>query len=77
MNKYKIMIKFKDGKELPIDVETETNPRMELDSFWKGARSIMRIGDFFIKPEEILWMKIEGDELEHSWNEVQDTGKEV
>lgn len=64
-DKYKLILKFKDQKTMEIEAETPVNPRdmltKELDNRWTN---VLAIGDFFIKKDDILWIKVEGEELE-------------
>lgn len=65
MDRYKVVIKFKDQRTLEIEADTSVNPKEELSKeLDKKSSSILSVGGYFIKKDEILWIQVEGEELE-------------
>ena len=63
MNTYKIIIKWKNGKDLVINAETDSNPRDTIAGAYV-PNGILYLGDYIIPINEILWIKVEGETLE-------------
>ena len=63
MNTYKIIIKWKNGKELIIDADAEKDPKETITKSYKPG-NILFLGDYIIPIDEILWIKVEGETLE-------------
>ena len=64
MDRFRIEIKFKDGKILPIEIDSEEDLRNEIAKTWSGKKSALFIGDYVISTEDIRWIKVEGERLE-------------
>ncbi len=63
MNSYKILIKFKDGKDLLIDIEADIDLRQQLFDEFPADNGRILIGDYIINAGDILWLKIDGETL--------------
>jgi len=73
MNKFNVNVKFKNGKDLGFEIGSDEDLRANIADGWKhhSAEGAMLIGDHIINPQEILWMKIEGDIV------AEPSGKEI
>ena len=64
MDTYKILINFKDGKELLIDIESNENLRDAIARKWRGKQGALYIGEYLVSVEDIRWIQIKGEKLE-------------
>ena len=66
MDTYKVFVKFKDGRQLTIDMESEENPRKNFQKEWKTYRDegAIAIGKHIIATSEILYIEVRGTEVE-------------
>jgi len=76
MNRYEVTIKFKNGKDLEFKTDTEGDLKQTFASSKKGK--LVRFRDYFIRFDEILWLKIRGEALEGpSGGKREDTGTKI
>ena len=66
MDTYITTIKFKNLKTVDIRSDTEEDLRDKLEKEWATIKKegILRLGDYFIVSDEILWIKVKGERFE-------------
>jgi hypothetical protein len=64
MRNYDILIKLKDNSKIDFKLECEKDVREELKELWRNnTKGILHIGDYFISAQDILYIKIEGENI--------------
>ena len=63
MNRYKIIIKFRNGVVLDFELDSEENIRQALSDSWLKPEGVLTIADYLIAASEILYIKVEGEKL--------------
>ncbi len=63
-NIYKFFFQFKNGKSLEFTIESDTDVRKAFVAEMGGSH--VRVGEYIVDLKEILWLRIEGNNEEHS-----------
>lgn len=65
MNTYKVSIKFKQGKSLEFDIDTDENLKVAVPANWSSDKKegALTIGEYLIATDDIQWIRIKGETL--------------
>ena len=69
MNTFEVTIKFKNGNAIDFELESEENLRDKVEKELESSKSILHLGQYILSISEILWIKVEGEEVKVSIQE--------
>ena len=69
MNTFEVTIKFKNGNAIDFELESEENLRDKIEKELESSKTILHLGQYILSISEILWIKVEGEEVKVSIQE--------